>query len=202
MSGAGKTITPDAVQLLCHLLGADRALSRAELGKLILYAGDEKQIDTSHVEAIVGDAAAQAFDAAIHAALTGDVAEALIQLDELAAAGTPASVFLGLLLGALQRLSGLAAAREHGENVDAAIGRLRPSLHYRQKDAVKAQLLRWREPEIARALAVAQEAVRQSRLQFGARAGARLRADRRPAPAQCTARQGAEAFDSQRRVRR
>jgi DNA polymerase III subunit delta len=164
ISSAGKTITPDAVQMLCHLLGADRALSRAELGKLILYAGDDKQIDTLHVEAIVGDAAAQAFDAAIHATLTGDIAEALTQLDRLAAVGTPASVFLGLLLGALQRLSGLTAALEHGDSVDAAIGRLRPPLHFRQKDAVKAQLLRWREPEIARALEVAQEAVRQSRL--------------------------------------
>jgi DNA polymerase III subunit delta len=164
ISGAGKTITPDAVQLLCHLLGADRALSRAELGKLILYAGDDKQIGVEHVEAIVGDAAAQAFDAAIHGALTGDVPEALIQLDRLAAVGTPATVFLAILLGALQRLSGLAAALEHGESVDAAIGRLRPPLHFRQKDAVKAQVSRWREPEIARALEAAQETVRQSRL--------------------------------------
>ncbi len=161
---AGLMITPDAVQLLCHLLGADRALSRAELAKLILYTGQDKQIGVEHVEAIVGDAAAQAFDAAINAALLGHIAAALTQIDRLAAVGTPASVFLGLLLAALQRLAGLAAATGHGESIEAAIGRLRPPLHFRQKDAVKAQVARWRTSEIAAALEAAQEAVRQSRL--------------------------------------
>ena len=161
---AGLSITRDAVQLLCHLLGADRALSRAELGKLILYAGQDKEIGVEHVEAVVGDAAAQAFDTAVNAALAGDVAMALSQIDLLAAAGTPPSVFLSLLLAALQRLSGLAAAIEHGESVDAAIARLRPPLHFRQKDAVKAQCARWRPTEIAATLASVQETVRQARL--------------------------------------
>jgi DNA polymerase III subunit delta len=161
---AGLSITPDAVQMLCQLLGADRALSRAELGKLILYTGQDKQIDTAHVEAVVGDAAAQAFDTALNAALTGNVATALSQIDRLAGSGTPPSVFLGLLLGALQRLSGLAAAVERGEGIDAAIGRLRPPLHFKQKDAVKAQCGRWRSAEIAAALEAAQETIRRSRL--------------------------------------
>jgi DNA polymerase III subunit delta len=161
---AGMTITPDAVQMLCQLLGADRALSRAELSKLILYTGDDRQIDTPHVEAIVGDAAAQAFDTAINAALTGNVAMALAQIDRLAGSGTPPAVFLGLLLGALQRLFGLAAAVERGESIDAAIGRLRPPLHFKQKDAVKAQCARWRPAQIALALEAAQETIRRNRL--------------------------------------
>ncbi len=118
VSKAGLSITPDAVQLLTHLLGADRALSRAELSKLILYTGKDKQIGVAHVEAVVGDAAAQAFDAAVNAALAGDAREALSQIDRLAASGTPPSVFLGLLLAGLQRLSGLAAAIERGESAD------------------------------------------------------------------------------------
>jgi DNA polymerase III subunit delta len=159
VQAAGKAITPDAVQLLTHLLGADRALSRAELGKLILYAGEDRQIDASHVEAVVGDAAAQAFDMALNAALAGDVAGALTQIDRLAA-----SVFLNMLLGNLQRLSALAASLERGESIDAVIGRMRPPLHFKQKDAVKAQATRWRGPELAAALEATQEAIRQSRL--------------------------------------
>jgi DNA polymerase-3 subunit delta len=164
VAAAGLAITPDAVQLLSQQLGADRAMSRAELGKLILYAGRDSPIGVEHVEAIVGDAAAQAFDTALNAALAGDVATALTQIDRLASSGTPPSVFLTLLLGALQRLSGLAAAIERGENADAAIGRLRPPLHFKQKDAVKAQVSRWRSAEIAAALAAAQDVVRLSRL--------------------------------------
>ena len=164
VQAAGLGITPDAVQTLCQLLGADRALSRAELGKLILYAGDDKEIGVEHVEAVVGDAAAQAFDMALNAALAGDVATAVGQIDRLAASGTPPQVFLTMLLGNLQRLSGIAAAVERGEGIEAVIGRLRPPLHFRQKDVVKAQCSRWRSPELAAALEAAQECVRQTRL--------------------------------------
>jgi DNA polymerase-3 subunit delta len=161
---AGLSITPEAVQLLTHHLGADRALSRAELTKLILYAGDDKQIGVEHVEAIVGDAAAQAFDTAMNAALLGDVATALTQIDRLAASGTPPSVFLNLLLGHLQKLSSLAAAMERGESADVAIGKLRPPPHFKQKDAIKAQCSRWRTAEVSAALADTQETIRRSRL--------------------------------------
>lgn len=164
VSRAGLGITPDAVQLLSQLLGADRALSRSELGKLILYAGDDKQIGVEHVEAVVGDAAAQAFDTATNAALAGDVATALAQIDRLDASGTPPSVFLNLLLGHLQKLSSLAAAMERGESADVAIGKLRPPPHFKQKDAIKAQCSRWRTPEVAAAIADTQETIRRSRL--------------------------------------
>ena len=164
VSQAGLSITPDAVQLLTQLLGADRAMSRSELSKLILYAGGDKQIGVEHVQAVVGDAAAQAFDTALNAALAGDVGAAIGQIDRLAASGTPPSVFLNMLLGSLQRLAGLAASIERGESIDAVIGRMRPPLHFKQKDAVKAQCARWRMGEITKALEAAQEAIRQSRL--------------------------------------
>lgn len=167
VSRAGLTITPDAVQLLSQLLGADRALSRAELGKLVLYAAPDSQIGVEHVEAIVGDAAAQAFDTALNAALAGNAPTALGQIDRLAAAGTPPAVFLNLLLAHLQRLSGIAAVLERGENLDVALGRMRPPLHFKQKDAVKAQCGRWRTPEIAAAIEAAQNTVRLSRLNPG-----------------------------------
>ena len=94
---AGLTIAPDAAQRLGQLLGGDWGVSRAEIAKLALYAAGEPQITLEHVEAIVGDASAHAFDEALAAALAGDAAAALAQLDGLAAAGTPASVLLNVL---------------------------------------------------------------------------------------------------------
>lgn len=164
VQAAGMAITPDAVQLLTHLLGADRAMSRSELVKLILYAGSDKQIGVDHVEAVVGDAAAQAFDVALSAALDGDIATALEQIDRLDASGTPPLVFLNMLLGNLQRLSSLAASIAKGDSIDTAIGRLRPPLHFKAKDAVKAQCARWRGGEIAAALEAVQDTVRLTRL--------------------------------------
>lgn len=164
VSRAGMTIAPDALQQLRHQLGADRALSRAELAKLILYAGDDKRIEVEHVEAVVGDAAAQAYDMALNAALSRDAATAFSQIDRLKAAGNPPAVFLNLLLAHLQRLIALTAASGKGESLDAAIGKLRPPLHFKQKEVVKTQCATWRTQELIAALEATQETVRQTRL--------------------------------------
>lgn len=161
---AGHTITPDAAERLAHLLGGDWAVSRSEIAKLVLYAGADREITLEHVEAIAGDASAHAFDAAIGATLGGDAAGALAQLDGLAAAGTPAAVFLTMLLRHLQELHGLVAAVERGDPFEIAAGRMRPPPHFKQKDALKAQCARWRLADIAAAIAAAHEAVRQTRL--------------------------------------
>ena len=164
---AGLTIAPDAADRLMQLLGGDWAVSRGEIAKLMLYAGGQSAITLDDVEAVVGDASAHAFDAAIAATLSGNAGAALGHLDGLAASGTPATVFLNLLMGHLQKLHGIIAAIDRGESFDAAAGRLRPPLHFRQKDAMKAQTARWRLAETAAAIALAHETVRQTRLNPG-----------------------------------
>lgn len=161
---AGLTIASDAAQRLAQLLGGDWAVSRSEIAKLTLYAAGEPQITLAHVDAVVGDASAHAFDEAIAAALAGDAAAALIQLDGLAGAGTPASVLLNLLGGHLQKLHAVLGAIERGDSFDAAAARLRPPPHFRQKDAMKAQAARWTVRSAAAAIEAAHETVRQTRL--------------------------------------
>lgn len=161
---AGLTIAPDAAQRLTQLIGADWAVSRAEIAKLTLYALGETQITLAHVEAVVGDASAHAFDAAISETLAGNAAGALGQLDALAASGTPAQVMLSLLSGYLMKLHAVLAAIDRGDSFDAAASRLRPPLHFRQKDEMKAQSARWRLPEIVAAIEAVQETIRQTRL--------------------------------------
>jgi DNA polymerase-3 subunit delta len=104
VKAAGMSISQDAVHRLVHLLGADWAVSRSEIAKLTLYAAGEPEITLEHVDAIVGDASAHAFDAAITATLAGEIGDALAQLDGLASAGTPASVFLMMLQRHCQEL--------------------------------------------------------------------------------------------------
>jgi DNA polymerase III subunit delta len=164
VQAAGMTITRDAAERLNQLLGGDWAVSRGEVAKLTLYAQGEKEITLEHVDAVVGDASAHAYDAAIAATLAGDPAAALAHLEGLVGAGTPASVFLTLLGGHLQKLHAVLAALDRGESFDGAVAKLRPPLHFRQKDAMRAQTGRWRLPEVAAAIAAAQETLRQTRL--------------------------------------
>ena len=150
---------------------APRPASRRRLGGVALR---DRQADAlcrrraanhlGHVEAVVGDASAHAFDEAIAAALAGDVGAALAQLDGLAGAGTPASVLLMVLSGHLQKLHAVLAAVDRGESFDAAAARLRPPPHFRQKDAMKAQAARWTVRAIAAAIEAAHETIRQTRL--------------------------------------
>jgi DNA polymerase III subunit delta len=56
------------------------------------------------------------------------------------------------------------AAMDRGESFDAAASRMRPPLHFRQKDAMKAQAGRWRLTKLAGAIALAHETLRQTRL--------------------------------------
>jgi DNA polymerase-3 subunit delta len=164
IKAAGLKITADAVDRLTHLLGADWAVSRSEIAKLALYAADDSEITLAHVEAIVGDASAHAFDAAIKATFAGEIKEALAQLDGLVASGTPASVFLMMLLRHSQTLHQLLSAMERGESFEVAVGRLRPPPHFRQKAALKAQCARWRLADIATGISTTHEALRQTRL--------------------------------------
>jgi DNA polymerase-3 subunit delta len=166
VKAAGMTITAEAAERLAGLLGGDWAVSRSEIAKLTLFAADADrgEITMEHVDAIVGDSSAHAFEAAIAAALTGNAAVALNQIDGLAAAGTPASVILNVLLRHLQSLHTVAAAIQRGEAFDTAVGHLRPPPHFKAKDALRAQAARWRANAVAAAIGETHEAVRQTRL--------------------------------------
>jgi len=161
---AGLTISKDAADRLTQLLGEDWAVSKAEIGKLILYAQGDPEITLDHVEAVVGDVSAHAIDAAINETLAGNAAVALTHLDSLVSAGTSPQVFLTWFGGHLQKLHAVLGAIDGGVSFDAAAAKIRPPLHFRQKDALKAQTARWRLPDVAAALALSHETLRQARL--------------------------------------
>jgi DNA polymerase-3 subunit delta len=164
VQNAGVSIAPDALQRLIQLLSGDWSVCRSEVAKLLIYAHGEPQITLAHVDAVVGDASAQAFDLAIGATLSGNAPSALRQLDGLAASATPASVFLNLLLGHLLKLHLVMAGMDRGESFDAAAAKVRPPMHFRQKDAMKEQAARWRLAHIAAMIDRAHDTVRQTRL--------------------------------------
>ncbi len=81
LRAAGLQIAPDAKRFLLTRLGADRALSRAEVEKLALFARGKTLIEEADVEAAVGDAAELALDRIVLAAGSGRSAEAVTECD-------------------------------------------------------------------------------------------------------------------------
>lgn len=160
----GLRLGADARSHLMRQLADDPALARQEIAKLALYAGDAHAVTPETIDAVVGDTSQAGLDALANAVAAGEAAEALRQFDRLLAAGTDPQAALIVLARHFEQLHRLSAQVEDGEAVKDVLGRMRPPLHFRQRDLFAAQLRRWTRPSAARAIDSLREATRASRL--------------------------------------
>jgi len=160
---AGIDIAPDARQELIARLGADRALSRAEIEKLALYVHGKARIDLADVDAIVGDASDLTVDLVVTAAALGDVGRALDECDRAIASGeSPQSVILAAERH-FHRLHRLRSGVEAGRTLDELTRFMRPPLPFKAKAELERQARFWTVDRVGTALARTTEAVRRSR---------------------------------------
>lgn len=158
------TITPAARQMLIGRLGADRVMSRGEIEKLALYAQGQGQISEDDVEAVVGDAAELTIDRIVTAAAMGDGARAVTELQRAIHAGESAQGIIYAVQRHFTRLHRLRAAVDGGKSIEQTIGEMRPPIHFKQKDALTAQLRTWRADALDAALAGIATAARAARM--------------------------------------
>ena len=142
----------DALQYLVEHLGGDRLLTRSELEKLALYAGDGGRVDLDAARHSVGDSAALALDDAVMAAAEGDVARLERVLDRVFQEGEAPVAAARALLRHLHRLHGLAARVAAGSAISEAVRTARPPIFFKHQDSIKRQLARWSEPGLRAAL--------------------------------------------------
>jgi DNA polymerase-3 subunit delta len=139
------TASAEAAQYLVDHLGSDRQLTRAELEKLALYAGESSQIELDDVRLSVGDSAALATDDALMAAAEGDTGKVDRVLDRVFQEGESAVSVVRAMLRHLHRLHVLAARVTAGATIAEAMRTARPPIFYRQEDSFKRQLALWNE---------------------------------------------------------
>lgn len=146
------TASADARALLLSLLGANRALTRSELAKLVLYRGAPGEIGADDVLAVVGDASAISLGAVALAACGGDAAA----LDRAQAAAQAEGLApVALLRATAQHLLRLLRANElvaSGRTPKQAMLALRPPVIFRFEAAFARQMRAWSRPRLARAL--------------------------------------------------
>jgi DNA polymerase III subunit delta len=139
------TASGEATQYLIEHLGSDRLLTRAELEKLALYAGEGSHVELDDVRLSIGDSAALATDDAVMAAAEGDAAKVDRVLDRVFQEGeSPVSVVRAMLRH-LHRLDVLAARLASGATIAEVMRTARPPIFYRQEDNLKRQLVLWNE---------------------------------------------------------
>lgn len=144
--------TRDAADFLVEHLGNDRMVTRSELEKLTLYAGDGGRIDLDDARVVIADAAALALDDAVLAAAEGDAAALDRALARVFQEGEAPVSVIRAALRHIQRLHALAARVAGGSSVDEAMRAARPPIFFKQQDSFRRQLTRWREPRLRRHL--------------------------------------------------
>lgn len=161
---AGVAISVDARQALVDRLGADRALSRGEVEKLLLYVGGTRDITLDDVEAVVGDVSELALERITFAAAQGDASRAVSECGRAVSAGESPQAIIAALQRHFQRLHRVRAQVDGGTTLDEALRRMRPPLHFKQKDAFSAQCRMWTTARLTDALQRISTAAKAARL--------------------------------------
>jgi DNA polymerase III subunit delta len=142
------TASRDATQYLVEHLGGDRLLTRSEIEKLALYAGDGGRVELDDALLSVGDSAALELDDAVMAAAEGDMTRLDRVLGRVFQEGeSPVSVIRAMLRH-LHRLHALAALISAGTPVAEVLRNARPPIFYKYEDSFKRQLTLWGEARL------------------------------------------------------
>ncbi|MEM7619097.1 MAG: DNA polymerase III subunit delta [Pseudomonadota bacterium] len=151
-SQSNMTFAVNAKQHLQDQLGADRALSRAELKKLLLYAHGQNEITIEDIDAVIGDAAALSLEQIIYACGLGDIDAALSHFDRALDAGHSPQSVLFFLNKHFTQLHHVRGQVDRGDSLDVIVRRLRPPVHFKRQNDFKRQCSSWSQKQLFMAL--------------------------------------------------
>lgn len=147
------TTEPDLVPMLRDMLGNDRQITRAELEKLVLYAGEGGTLGKADIALLCGDNAALAVDDVVDAVATGHAQKFDAAVNRATAAGTDIQRLLIVSLQHFARLRAMRAEIDVGSAADQVIARSTPRIHFSRKASVERQLRLWTDESLSAACA-------------------------------------------------
>lgn len=163
----GYELSQDAAAEIAMRSGLSALIARAEVDKLICFAGAARRITLDDVEACLIDQQTAELSEIADLALKGDEKGVLRAFDRFISSEQNVTPVLVVLSAALLRLHTLRAAVDRGTAAMQAIRDFRPPVFFKQQDALAAQIRRWPEAAIARQLSHLNETIKLTRLQPG-----------------------------------
>jgi DNA polymerase-3 subunit delta len=157
-------IEADARGLLQSRLGADRALSRAEVEKLALFCLGRPAITLEDVENIVGDASDLVLERIAIAAADGQTQTALNDFGRALASGESAQTVILITQRYFMKLHKVRTGVDAGQRLDDALKAMRPPLFFKQRDAFARQVRRWSRAQLDQALKRIADTAKAARL--------------------------------------
>jgi DNA polymerase-3 subunit delta len=156
-------LTPDAKSALLHYLGENRALSRAEIDKLILYCHGKDKVALAHVEAISSGKTTAELSELTDAVFSGDLPGTASLADRQMKAGVSGSRLLSGAAYHLALLERLTLDVEAGSPLAQVVKMARPPIFFRRQDSMAHQLKIWDGDTLSSAAQSLSRAVQQTR---------------------------------------
>ena len=154
------TMSGDAKAYLSAHLGSDRGVTRAELEKLALYAGDGGRLELADAEACIGDSGQRNLDKVAFAAGGGDRQALDRELTACLGMGETPIAVLRATARHLMRVHLAMADTASGTPARQAIQRLQPPVFWKLAGEMGRQVEAWSPEYIARAQGLLLEAER------------------------------------------
>jgi DNA polymerase-3 subunit delta len=151
LKAEGLTISAEALDDAVSRLGSDRGITRRELEKLALYAHGQKSVSLEDVRATMGDEAEVRVEEVCDAAGEGDLKKLDLALARVWGEDMSAIAVVRSALGHFQKLLAAKAAMQRGENIDGAMRKMWPPVHFSRTSSFKAQAQRWNEDRLGEA---------------------------------------------------
>ncbi|HEX4534915.1 MAG TPA: DNA polymerase III subunit delta [Rhizomicrobium sp.] len=158
LKAEGLTIGAEALDDAVSRLGADRGVTRREIEKLALYAKGAKSVTLEDVRATLGDEADVRVEEAMDAAGEGALARLDLALERLWAADVSPVQVVRMAISHFQKLYLVAGEAERGGDMNGAIKKLRPPIHFSREQSFRAQAARWNAERAGEALDMLLEA--------------------------------------------
>ena len=152
MRASKLTLAGDARAALLSLLGGDRMGSRSELRKLALYCLGKERIELDDVYAVVTDASNQAVDGVIDAAFAGKTGEVEVEFIKARGSVGSAAAIVSAAIRHVANLHKMKLAVEGGDDVEFAMKRGGPPVHFKRAPQVGLALRGWSPARLLRAM--------------------------------------------------
>jgi DNA polymerase-3 subunit delta len=136
-------IDDDAREHLAGLLGADRALSRQELVKLVTFAHGKANVTLADVEMVCGDAAEHSLDDLVDATFGGELEAVDSAFQTLVEAGTAPDRMLSVAGQHVARLAAMRSAVDGGRRGEDVVKSARPQIYFKRQTGMIRQLGAW-----------------------------------------------------------
>ncbi|MDX1738982.1 MAG: DNA polymerase III subunit delta, partial [Alphaproteobacteria bacterium] len=153
-------VSNDAIGYLATHMGSSRGTTRAELEKLVLYAGNSKRLSLEDVTEAIGDTSAFSIDMAVNAAMSGEAKKLDLVLDKLWEDSISPVALIRAATGHLLKIQKVQANMEEGMGLNDAVSALRPPIFWKIKDQFGRQCKLWNKFICAKALTILLDAER------------------------------------------